>query len=78
MTTFTPGTDVRFTRNDIGLVRYSNSIWFVEQRANEGDLGVYGGPHPRPELFGEDWHLILVDGLIAPVHASMFEVVGEA
>lgn len=73
-----PGAAVRFTMGNLGLMVDQASFKFEDEIVNEGDEGVYIGPHPNGNL-GAEWALVEVETgdrvLLCPCHTSSFEVV---
>lgn len=74
--TIPEGTPVRFTADNLGLLRDPDDSKF-EGVVNAGDVGTYFRPHPRPNMAG--WHLIKVERegetLYAPVWPNHFTVI---
>jgi hypothetical protein len=72
------GTPIRYiTKGALGTIRHPEATRFEERVVNDGDEGVYVGPHPNPRLAEEDWHLTKLtdDDLLVPVHSGLFAAI---
>jgi hypothetical protein len=67
------GARVRILIN-AGLVEHPGDSKF-SGNAKAGTLGTYVGPHPS--MCEEGWHLVSVDGLLAPLGEEQFEAVAS-
>lgn len=71
MTSYQPGTRVRFTDGPLALQLGRGNAKFGHKYVNKGETGAYCEPR-----HGDRWHLIDVGGnYYCPCHETQFEVI---